>query len=72
MKKYAFLFPGQGSQSVGMGKEFYENFTLAKELCDEASEAIKSRSERRSASIESEGKEWVCNEQKKERTQVCR
>ncbi|WP_394955315.1 ACP S-malonyltransferase [uncultured Helicobacter sp.] len=41
MKKYAFIFPGQGSQSVGMGKEFYENFTLAKELFDEASEAIK-------------------------------
>lgn len=41
MKKYAFIFPGQGSQSIGMGKEFYDNFTLAKELFDEASEAIK-------------------------------
>lgn len=36
--KYAFIFPGQGSQSVGMGKEFYENFASAKKLLDEASE----------------------------------
>lgn len=41
MKQYAFIFPGQGSQNIGMGKEFYENFTLAKELFEEASEAIK-------------------------------
>lgn len=34
MKKIAFIFPGQGSQYVGMGKDFYENFTCAKEMID--------------------------------------
>ena len=26
--KYAFVFPGQGSQAIGMGKDFYENFVI--------------------------------------------
>jgi len=39
--KIGLLFPGQGSQFVGMGKDFYENFTLAKEMFEEASDAIK-------------------------------
>ena len=30
MSKLAFVFPGQGAQSVGMGKDFYDNFDLAK------------------------------------------
>lgn len=34
MKKTAFLFPGQGSQYIGMGKDFYENFACAKEMID--------------------------------------
>ncbi len=34
MKKIAFLFPGQGSQYVGMGKDFYDTYTCAKEVID--------------------------------------
>lgn len=40
MGKIAFVFPGQGSQKVGMGKEFYENSPIAKEIFDKASEAV--------------------------------
>jgi [acyl-carrier-protein] S-malonyltransferase len=32
----AFLFPGQGSQKVGMGREFYENTAIGRELFDQA------------------------------------
>ena len=35
MKKFAFIFAGQGSQSVGMGKDFYENFSSAKLLLND-------------------------------------
>ena len=34
MKKIAFIFPGQGSQYVGMGKDFYETIPCAKEMID--------------------------------------
>ena len=40
MKKVAFLFPGQGSQSVGMGKDLYENFEAAKSVFDTADVAL--------------------------------
>lgn len=40
VKKIAFLFPGQGSQSVGMGKELYENFAAAKSVYDTADKTL--------------------------------
>jgi [acyl-carrier-protein] S-malonyltransferase len=36
----AFLFPGQGSQTVGMGKELAEKFPIARQTFDEADEAL--------------------------------
>ena len=39
--KLAFIFPGQGSQKVGMGREFYESSSLAKSILDDASDALK-------------------------------
>ena len=39
--KLAAIFPGQGSQFVGMGKDFYENSSKAKEMFEEAGDAIK-------------------------------
>ena len=35
-KKIAFLFPGQGAQTVGMGKDLYENFASAQKVFDTA------------------------------------
>ena len=39
-KKIAFLFPGQGSQSVGMGKDLYDSYPAAKEIFDAADKIL--------------------------------
>ena len=40
MSKIAFVFPGQGSQTVGMMKELYSNYSVVREVFKEADEAL--------------------------------
>ena len=40
MSKLAFLFPGQGSQKVGMGSSFVENFPAARSIFEQANEVL--------------------------------
>jgi [acyl-carrier-protein] S-malonyltransferase len=41
LSKTAFLFPGQGSQGVGMGQEFYQEYDVVREIFDMAAETVK-------------------------------
>lgn len=40
MSKIAFIYPGQGAQKAGMGKDFYENSPLARDIYNRASECL--------------------------------
>lgn len=40
MPKAAYIFPGQGSQAVGMGKDLFDNFTAAREVFEAADDAL--------------------------------
>ncbi len=40
MSNKAYIFPGQGSQSLGMGKDLYEQFDLAKQYYKKANEIM--------------------------------
>jgi len=40
MSKVAYIFPGQGSQAVGMGKDLFDNYTAAREVFQAADDAL--------------------------------
>ena len=40
MNNSIFIFPGQGSQKIGMGKDFYDHSSIAKEMIEKASQRV--------------------------------
>jgi len=40
MTKIAYIFPGQGSQAVGMGKDLFDNFAASREVFEEADDSL--------------------------------
>ncbi len=46
MSKIAFIYPGQGAQKAGMGKDFYENSETAGDIFDHAVSSLGSGYER--------------------------
>ena len=40
MSKIAYIFPGQGSQAVGMGKDLFDNFAVSRAVFEEADDAL--------------------------------
>jgi len=41
MQNYAFIFPGQGAQVIGMGKDFFDDFSVSKRVFEEADDLLK-------------------------------
>ena len=37
---FSLVFPGQGSQTIGMGKDFFENYDLVKDLFKQADDSL--------------------------------
>lgn len=58
--KTAFIFPGQGAQYVGMGKDLYETFSIAREVFQEADDRLK----RKLSRLAFEGPEGTLTEAK--------
>lgn len=65
-KKIAFLFPGQGAQYVGMGKEFVTNFSVARQTFEEADDILG----RNLSQIILEGPEAVLTETRNSQTGI--
>lgn len=40
MSKIAYIFPGQGSQAVGMGKDLFDNFPISRKVFEEADDSL--------------------------------